>query len=112
VGSQQAWDVLNEYPSGSKLPNKAGEIKPKARARSLNPGSFSGLAEILAGEPSADEVHWFEFGSGEFGDVFILGHLRPMLLQHLSAERVNLDHPSALESGPVKAEVDSADTRE
>jgi hypothetical protein len=76
--NKQTWDVLNNDESGSKLPNKAGEFKPKARASALNASAFSGLREVLAGEPPGEEIDGREFVALERADVFIVRHLGPM----------------------------------
>jgi hypothetical protein len=112
VGNKQTWDILSEHPSWSKLPNKTGEFKPKAAARAFNPGSFPGLREILTGESSAEEVNSLKLGSPAFSNVCIAFYSRPVSFQHFTAERVNLDLPAALETGPVKPKVDAADPRE
>jgi len=77
-----------------------------------SPGPLSGVAKWLAGVAPADEIDGFEFRSAEFGNVSILWHLRPMLRQHLSTERVDLYLPSAPHPGPFQSQVDAADPRE
>jgi hypothetical protein len=108
LSHHQTGHIFYQYVSGSKLPNETGELKPKARASALDSGSFSGLAEILAGESSADEVNGFEFRSGEFSDVSITLYSWPVLCESSSAPVVNLDLPAALEAGPFETEVDAA----
>jgi hypothetical protein len=76
--NKEAWDVFKEQVAGSKLPSKTGELKEKARARAVNPGAFSGLRQVLAGEPSGEEIDGFELFAFEIADVFIVRHLGPM----------------------------------
>jgi hypothetical protein len=76
--NKEAWDVFNEHPSRSQFPHQTGELKPKTAASPFNACALSSLAEVLAGESSADEIDGFEFGTGEFSDVAIALYLWPV----------------------------------
>jgi hypothetical protein len=110
--NKEAWDVFNEHPSRSQFPHQAGELKPKAAARALDTGAFSGLAEVLAWESSADEIDGFEFRAAKFADIAIALYLWPVLGQYLQAVRIVFDLPAALHAGALQAQIDSADSRE
>jgi hypothetical protein len=76
--NKEAWDVFKEQVAGSKLPSKTDCFKEKARARAVNARAFSGLREVLAGEPPGEEIDGREFVALERADVFIVRHLGPM----------------------------------
>jgi hypothetical protein len=61
---------------------------------------LSGDTEVLAGKSATDDIDGFEFFSGELFDVSIAFHVRPVLLQNLLAEGINLNLPLALHPGP------------
>jgi hypothetical protein len=46
------------------------------------------LAEVLTGEPSADEIDGFKFCPGELFDVSIFRNLWPVFREYLNAERI------------------------
>jgi hypothetical protein len=110
VGNKEAWHVLSKYVSGSKLPNQAGELKPKARASAFNPCPLSGLAEVLTGETASDEVNGFEFGFGEVPDIRVLGDSWPAPFESPAAPVIDFDLPPALKPGAVEAKIDAADS--
>jgi len=58
----------------------------------------------LTGKPSADEVDGLEFISLDLSNVSIPYHLRPVLLQYLLAERVELDLPDYLHASAFEAQ--------
>lgn len=52
----QLRDVLHDDDSWSKVANDASEVRPEARARTGEARSFAGDGDVLAGEPSANDV--------------------------------------------------------
>ena len=109
VVNKQAWDVLNEHVSGSKLPNETGVFKPKTAASRLNASLFSCVAEVLTGKAAADEIDGFEVCASDGADFVIVLYVRPVFAEDLPAERIDLDVPPAFVSGPRQTQIDSAD---
>src|SRR5690606_17891347 len=54
---KQRCDVFHEHVSGSKLANDPGKFSPQAGTFAFNSGSLSCIANVLAGEASADEIN-------------------------------------------------------
>jgi hypothetical protein len=68
-----------------------------------------GLADVLAGEPSADEIDGLDGLPLDGSDVFIAWHLRPMACEDLAAVGIGLALPDDSHSGPFQAEVETTD---
>jgi hypothetical protein len=62
----------------------------------FNALSFSGNADVLARESSADEVHWLQLFRLYSSDVTVPPYLRPPLLQYSAAVLIHLHLPPAL----------------
>jgi hypothetical protein len=56
--SKQSCDVLHDGVSGSNLANKTGVFAPEPGAVAIDAGALSGVADVLAGKTSADNVNW------------------------------------------------------
>jgi hypothetical protein len=55
--NSEHWRVLHERESWSYLANDASELRPQAASLSVDACSFAGCADVLAGEPAADDVN-------------------------------------------------------
>lgn len=55
--NKEGCDVLHEDVPGSNLANDAREVNPESAALAADPGSFPGVADVLAGEAASDEIH-------------------------------------------------------
>lgn len=57
-GTEQAGDVLDEDPSArsNKLVGDSCELEEEAAASSGEPGALAGDGEVLAGEPSDEDI--------------------------------------------------------
>src|SRR5690606_9824206 len=55
---KQRCDVLHDDVAWSKLANDPGKLSPQAGTFAFNSGSLSCIANVLAGEASADEIDW------------------------------------------------------
>ena len=87
------------------------EFGPQSTTLTIDARSLSGVADVLAREPPADEVNGFEVVFSDFSHIFVSLHMGPVFFKYLAAERVNLDLPRTLHSGAFEAKVESADSR-
>jgi len=102
---KQRCDVLHNDVSRSKLANDPRELVPKTGPFTGKTGSFSSNADVLAGEPSADDIDAVVVSCRwEGSHVVVPSHIGPMFLQHSSCIVVNLHLPSALHPGSLKPE--------
>lgn len=108
--NKESCDVLHDHESGSKVANCSHVLPPKAGAVPSQTGALAGVADVLAGEPTAHHLHWFHRRPVDGGHVLVTGGVRPVPRQHLTAERVALDLPDrAADAGPFEAELQPAD---
>ena len=109
--SKQSWYVFHDDESGSKCANDPEVLKPEARPSAVEPGPGAGVAEILAGETSADDVD----GSESFGgsDIVISPGVGPVLREDSAAERVSLNLPNGgAEARALEAKFEPTDATE
>lgn len=93
--SKQSCDVLHDDDVRSNFANKSPVMGPESASLACEPSPLSRNADILAREPTADDV---DVGNSipsksvgaEFSNVFIYRHPRPMLGQYAPTERLNL----------------------
>ena len=130
VRGKESGYVLNEEPAGVNSVGDPGELEEQRRPCAFESRSLPGDAEVLAGEPSTDEVRT----SGDDvppraslcwacrvgarspvttrEDVGKLRHIGPPSLEDSSSVGVNLDLSDASPSGAFESKVESPDTRE
>jgi hypothetical protein len=116
ASSAESRYVLSDDVNGLQFLDKPGKLSPETRPTTLDTGTFAREADVLTGEPAADDIHGnsicAEPGGGEFSNVIVAGDLRPVPRQHPPAERVDLAERLRLEATrPFEAEVKTADTR-
>jgi hypothetical protein len=80
--SKQSWDVLHDDVAGSYVANQSAQLRPEPAAGPVDPCVLPGVADVLAGEPPADEVNGFELSSVNIPHVPVSPHIGPMLFQH------------------------------
>jgi len=113
TSSKQRCDVLHDNVSGSKLANDPSELVPKTGPCAGEPGPFSGVADVLAGEAAADEIDFpVAFFRGERADIGVSPDIGPVLGEDFLGIRVNLHLPCTLHPGPLKAEIKTTDAAE
>jgi hypothetical protein len=111
---EQGLNIFHDDELGSKLANKSKVFEPEAAPFSVETGAFTGCADVLAREASADDVHGNsicpEATCGEASDVVVAGDARPALAK--DGARVGRDfaegdrpHP-----GPLKSEAKCSNT--
>ncbi len=100
--SKEICDVLHEEEPRSKLDSKAGDFRPKAGSPTVKASALSGGADVLAREPSADDVNGNSIGSkplgGEVSDVMVDGNSGPMLGEHPARELFDFAEGDGLET--------------
>jgi hypothetical protein len=74
--------------------------------------ALSGLAERLAGIPSADEIDRFKFSSCDIVNISVPLYVRPMLCEYLSAKSVHFYLPLADHPGAVQPNINTTHTAE
>jgi hypothetical protein len=110
--NKQRCDVLHEDVSGSKHANHAGEFVPESRTLAHEPGALAGEANVLAGEPPADEVNGCEVVGSDFSHILVSLGVGEVAFEDSPAVLVLLDLPCRSHPGPLKAEVESPDSCE
>jgi len=113
--SKQSCDVLHDDESGSYLANDASVLEPEPRSFAGEASALSRRADVLAWEPAADDVCGNSIPSKsvgtEFSDIFIDGHLRPMLAEDFAAEWLDLAERDGFKSaGPFQAQRETANS--
>src|SRR6266540_1106449 len=93
------------------MANESGNVRPEPPLVFLREATADD-ADGLAGESAADEVGSGQLIGVQLLDVAPAGYLRPVLGEHPLAVRVDLDLANAGPSGPLEAEVETADAGE
>jgi hypothetical protein len=115
--TKQRADVLQDCVSGFQFANKAGDFEEQAAAFAGQSKPAPCNADVLAGEPSRDDINGNSIGSksfcGECSNVIVYGNLRPVAAQHLLRELFDLAECDGGESASaLKAEAKAANTCE
>jgi len=110
--NKQCCDVFHEHESGSYFANQSAHLSPESTSLASDALSLSGIANVLAGEPAADQVNPFEVFALHIPHVPEAGHIGPVLHQHPLAVWFVLDLPLAHHPGPFQAEVQTTDASE
>lgn len=90
----QAWHVLSDHDGWLALSDDAGELGPEPSGVG-GPEPVSGVADGLAGEPSADQIHSICF-TPDLAHVHVAPGPGPVLREHGAAVRVPLRLPRDL----------------
>jgi hypothetical protein len=114
---KQRSDVLHEDKPWFQFANETGVSEPKAATLTRKAGSLSCETDVLAWEAAADCINGNsvcgETFAGKRFNVIVTGNLRPMLLQNLLREWLDLAERDGLESAcALKAKVEAANARE
>jgi len=110
-GPHAACDVFDDDDRRTHLGDDAGEVVPERGALPLETASSACAGDVLAGEPSADEIHMgIVPGLRDIGEP---RDVRPVLREHGPTERIDLDLPDDLaHAGALKAELQTTDAGE
>jgi hypothetical protein len=109
--SKEAWNVLHEDVSGSKLANDPRVFRPEPSGIVLRE-SQAVVADRLAGESAGEHVDMLHRSGVHIAHILVAGNTRPVAGQHTSTERVALAVPHHSHTGSLKAELPAADSRE
>jgi len=108
---QQAQNVLDDDRRWSEHADGSGKRWPEPSIV-IRTESLSGLANGLAGEASADNVHWGECLRVECSDIVKPLSVWPVASQHSTAVFVALDLPEhRAEAGAREAQIEATDAR-
>jgi len=104
----ESCDVLNECVLRSKYANDSMEFPPETRTLSVNAGHAPRVANVLAWEPSDNNINSSKVVLSDGSNIFKPLRVGKVTLQHLAAIRINLYLPDGFESGTFKAEFNSS----
>jgi hypothetical protein len=100
--TKQSCDVLHDEVSRSKLASQSGDFAPKAAARSFKACTGSSIADVLAGEPSADDIDGnsicAQSFAGKGSHVVVAGDVRPVLGEDAAGELFDFTEGDGLET--------------
>jgi hypothetical protein len=86
-------NVFDDDDERPKLADDAVEFSPQAGTRTAEPRTLSCDAEILAGEPAANNSNVLEHACPDRFDVIVPPNVRPLLREHPATPRIDLDLP-------------------
>jgi hypothetical protein len=104
----EPFDVFNEDGPGAKSVNDSHELEEESAAISCEPGPLAGDTEVLAGEPSAEEVD-VACVVIDGADVVVDGNAGEASSENCPAVLIDLCEEPVLEPGPLEADVHAAD---
>lgn len=115
--TKQCCDVLHDKELWSKFASKPDDLDPEAASRSIQASAKSCERQILAREPSADDIDGNSIGSkslcGEFSNVMIARHLWPVFRQHAAGKFFNFAKGDRLKpAGAFQPKTETADPAE
>jgi hypothetical protein len=94
--------VFSNDPSWADFSDKSGKFAPQSASGAIKADTFSGNADVLAGEATTDCVNGNSVSGKpvctDGGDIMIAPHLRPMLCQHPPRKRVNFTESGGVET--------------
>jgi hypothetical protein len=112
----QICDVFHNDDAGSNFANEASIFGPQTAPFSFDAAKFTGFRNVLAGEPTADDINGNSICSeaigGEFTDIGIAGNAGPVLGEDSATEGVDLAEGDGSHSGSLETETETADTWE
>lgn len=108
--TKQAWDVLHDESDGSNVANDARVFRPETRSLTFKASALTSVANVLAGEAAADEVHGSEGCRTDFSDIMEPLRMGPVCSEARVQSSVVLDLPNGVpEAGPFEAELKATD---
>lgn len=114
---KESRDVFHDDDLRSSFANQSSVFGPETGTFTLETKARAGSRYILAGEPSADDIHGNSICGqslcGEGSDIVIAGHIGPVFRQHAPAEGFDLAESDGLEAASaLQAEREAADAAE
>jgi len=83
-------DVFPDQEAGLKSASKRTKFKGQVATRVIHSEALAGDREGLAGGSSDKKVNWADIRSLYLGEVAQIGHMRVMVLEHGTWERLDL----------------------
>jgi hypothetical protein len=103
--SKQSCDVLHDDVARSKLANDSRVLAPESAALSVDSDTLSGVADVLTGEPAADNVNGTEIVRSTFPDVWKSDSSREVSFENSSTVVIKLDLPNRFDSNSLESKV-------
>jgi hypothetical protein len=110
--SKQSCDVFHDNVPRSKFANDSCVLTPESRAFAVDADSLAGVADVLAGESSTNDVNRCEIVFPAFSDVVKALRSREVPCEDTPSVIFNFDLPDGFNSRSFKAKVESSDTTE
>jgi hypothetical protein len=114
--TKQSCDVFQDNVSGFQFANKTGDLVEKPAPLACEASALSCKADVLAGEPSGDDINGNSIGSepfaGKGANIVINRNLRPPLGKDFAGVRLTLAERGGGEAaGALKAQRETAQAR-
>ena len=107
---REARDVFDDDARGFDLVNDSAVLAPESAALTVESCALAGAADVLAGEPSADDVDGWK--SSSCADIVVPRRIGPVFCENAQAERFTLHLPdSARTCGLLESELEPTDAR-
>jgi hypothetical protein len=90
AASSEGGNVFHDDVAGSNLADQARVLRPEARPRPFDACALAGEADVLAGEPSADDIDVRDGSGSDIPDIRHAKHVRPVLRKNSLTVRVDL----------------------
>lgn len=113
--TKQACCVFHKDELRSYLASQSAVFRPQSRPLTLHSGSPSDETDVLAGEPSADDIDGNSVSGQsvgcEFSNVMVAGDLGPVLLEDAARELLDLAEGDGLKpASPFEAQTKASDS--
>jgi hypothetical protein len=113
ASNKEPCDVFHDDDARSKFANASVKLEPERGSLPFHQTeALAGVADVLTGESPDEDIDAacaVRVGHSERLDVSIAGKSRPVLRKDAATELVGLALPRDAESGPLEAEIESAD---
>jgi hypothetical protein len=115
--TKQCCDVFQDNVSGCQFANETGDFVKQAASLAFKACTFSGETNVLAGEPSCDDINGNSIGSkllcGKLSHVSVAGHVWPVLCEDFARELFDFTECDGFKSAcSFKAKAETSYSRE
>jgi hypothetical protein len=107
--SKQSCDVFHDDVAGSKFANDSRVLAPESRAFAVDACSLAGVADVLTGESSTNDVNRREIVFPAFSDVVKALRSREVPCEDTPSVIFNFDLPDGFNARSFKAKVKASD---
>jgi hypothetical protein len=110
VASKEPWNILKDESLHVELAGNPQKLVEQTRACAAQPFALPGYAHVLAREAADQPVNRRQVRRSDRADIIKLRHIRPVLREHLQAERFALDLKQATQTGLLKPKPEAFNT--